>query len=279
MKKFLIVLLVLIILGGAGFFLGWSHLTIPPGSYGVMRSKTHGLENKVIRDGDFRWIWYKLIPTNVKISVFTIEPVKRSIKNSGSLSSGQVYAELAGLNVDFSWEIAGEFSYTLNPDSLPELTERENISDNAGLQKAEDSLSDRIESFILQRLKVYAGGGDEKKMETITVSGSLPELNSEIQSAFPEIENLDCTLQVTRYPDYALYQSVKELYRQYLATQNAALATDITTEAEKRIDTRTRLDELTSYGELLTKYPILLQYLALEKGLPPAPFVTPQSGN
>jgi len=269
MKKFLVVLLVLIILGGAGFFLGWTHLTIPPGSYGVMRSKTHGLESKVIRDGDFRWIWYKLIPRNVKISVFTLEPVKRSIKNSGALSSGQVYAELAGLNVDFSWEITGEFSYTLNPDYLPGLTEKENISDNAGLQKAEDNLSNRIESFILQRLKAYADEEDEKKMEAITLSGSLPELNSEIQSAFPETENLECTLQVTRYPDYALYQSVKELYRQYLARQSAALTQNITAEADKRIDARTRLDELTSYGELLTKYPILLQYMALEKGMPP----------
>jgi len=279
MKKFLIVLLVLIILGAAGFFLGWNHLTIPPGSYGVMRSKTHGLESKVIRDGDFGWIWYKLIPTNVKISAYTIGPVKRSFKNSGALGSGQVYAELAGLNADFSWEISGEFSYNLKPDCLPELTERENISDEAGLRKAEDTLSDRIESFVLQRLKAYADEGDDKKMETITVAGSLPELNTEIQNAFTDIENLSCTLRVVRYPDYALYQSLKALYQQYIARQNAALSPDIVKEAQNRIDLRTRLDELTQYGELLTKYPVLLQYLALEKGLTPAAPVTSQSGN
>jgi len=268
MKKFLFVLLVLIILGGAGFFFGWTHLTIPPGSYGVMRSKTNGLESTVIRDGEFRWVWYKLLPTNVKISVYTIGPVKRSFSNSGSLSSGQVYAELAGIQADFSWEISGEFGFSLNPDYLPQFTERENVSDDAGLRGAEERLGDRIESFVLQKIKAYADVDDEKTMETITLTGSVPELNSEIQSAFPEIENLDCSFHIVRYPDYALYQSLKALYKEYLASQNAVLSPGITKEAENRMNLRLRIDELAQYGELLTKYPILLQYLSIEKGLP-----------
>ena len=269
MKKFLFVLLVLIILGGAGFFFGWAQLRVPPGSYGVMRSKTHGLESQVIRDGEFRWFWYKLIPKNVEISVFTLEPVKYPIKNSGSLSSGQIYAALAGLDVDFSWEISGELSFTLRPEALPELVTRENISDDPGLRKAEENLAAKIGNFVFQRLKIYADMDDEAKMETIALTGSLPELDREIQSAFPEIENESCTLQVVRYPDYALYQSVKALYREYLAQQSAVLKTDTINEAEKRIQTRMRMDELSRYGELLTKYPILLQYMALEKDLPP----------
>ena len=269
MKKFLFVLFILIVLGGAGFFLGWTHLTVPPGSYGVMRSKTHGLDTSVIRDGEFRWIWYKLLPTNVKIAVYTINPVTRSISSSGSLSSGQVYAALAGLNADFSWQISGQIVFSLKPDSLPGFTASENISDQAGLNNAEARLGDKIESFVLQRLKAYADGADESKMEALTITGSLPELNNDIQNAFPEIENVSCTIQVVRYPDYALYQSVKALYQEYLKRQNAVLNPDITREATNRIDLRIRLDELTQYGELLTKYPVLLQYLALEKGIAP----------
>ena len=37
---------------------------------------------------------------------------------------------------------------------------------------------------------------------------------------------------------------------------------------ETRVASSIRLDELEKYGELLTKYPILLQYLALEKEAP-----------
>jgi hypothetical protein len=264
MKKFLLFLVILIILGGAVFFLGWAQLTIPPGSYGVMRSKTHGLESQVIQDGEFRWFWYKLLPTNVNISAFTLGPVKRIIRSSGSLSSGQVYASLAGLEADFSWEISGEFSFSLKPESLPELAARENISEDSGLRTAEENLATKIENLVLQGLKTYADNGYET--ESVVYAAYIPELSGEIQSIFPEIENFTLSIKTVRFPDYALYKSVRDLYQEYLLVQNASLSQDITKEAEKRIDLRTRMDELTRYGELLTKYPILLRYLALEKG-------------
>ncbi|MCL2234031.1 MAG: hypothetical protein FWB99_13265, partial [Treponema sp.] len=127
MKKFLLFLLFLTGIGGAGFFFGWAQLTVPPGSYGVLRSKTHGLDTQVIREGEFRWLWYKLIPTNVTVSTYTLGPVTRSIRSSGSLASGQVYAALAGVDADFSWEISGEISFSIRPEALPELTLRENL--------------------------------------------------------------------------------------------------------------------------------------------------------
>ena len=269
MKKFIFFIFLLLILGGAGFFFGWAHLKVPPGSYGVMRSKTHGIDSRIIRDGEFRWVWYKLIPTNVVISVYTPSLVTRSIKNTGNLGSGQVYASLAGLEADFSWEISGKLSFSLKPDYLPELTARENISDDGSLRGIEERFADRIETFVLVRLKSYVDGEDEKKLETINLTGSLPELDREILSAFPEIENLSCTINVVRYPDYVLYQSLKALYGEYIVRQNKAITGDITREAGKRIEMNLRLDELAKYGELLTKYPVLLKYLAVEKGIFP----------
>ena len=258
-------LVILITLAGVIFFLGWAQLTVPAGSYGVMRSKTHGLENDIIRDGEFRWVWYKLIPTNVKISVYTIDTVKRSIKSTGALSSGQVYSSLAGIEAEFSWEISGEFSFSLKPGALPDFTSREIVNDNDGLKKAEDVLAAKIENMVLDRLRSYAENEDEKKIESLLLAGSIPELNREIENAFPEIENFNCTIRTVRYPDFSLYQSLKALYREYLEKQFAMLNPDINKEAEKRIETRLRMDELSQYGELLTKYPVLLQYLALEK--------------
>jgi len=267
MKKFLLVLFLLLVLGGTVFFLGWAQLTVPPGSYGVMRSKTHGLEKEVIRDGEFRWIWYKALPTNAKVSVYTIGPVKRSIKSSGALPSGNVYAALAGLTADFSWEISGEISFNLKPECLPELTEKESVNDNEDLRKAEENLAARVETLVLQRLRKYADSVSGEEIDAIAFAASYPEMNSEIQSLIPEIENLNCTIQFVRIPDYALYQSLFSLYKEYLARQNAVLSTGITDEAERRINLRTRMEELAQYGELLTKYPILIQYLNIEKGI------------
>jgi len=267
MKKFLFVLFLLLVLGGAVFFLGWAQLTVPPGSYGVMRSKTHGLETEVIRDGEFRWIWYKVIPTNAKVSVYTISPVKRSIKTSGVLASGDVYAALAGLNADFSWEISGEISFSLKPEKLPEFTERESINDDAGLRTAEELLAAKIETLVLQRLRNYANNANGEEINAIAFAASNPQMNSEIQSLIPEIENLNCTIQFVRVPDYALYQALFSLYKEYLARQNAVLSLGVANEAERRINLRSRMEELTQYGELLTKYPILIQYLNMEKNI------------
>jgi len=273
MKKFLFFLLVLIILGGTGFFLGWAHLTVPPGSYGVMRSKTHGLDPQVIREGEFRWLWFKLIPTNVTISTYTLGPVTRSIRSAGTLSSGQVYAALAGVEADFSWEISGELSFSIRPEVLPELTRRENLRDNEDLRRAEERIAERIENFVLQRLRAYADREDGEKLETLRLTGSLPELDADILRTFPEIQNLICTIRVVRFPDYILFRSLKELYREYVSLLHAALNPHIGREAEARMAINLRLDELARYGELLTRYPILLNFLALEKGLwlPPSP--------
>ena len=267
MKKFLFFLLFLIILGGAGFFLGWAHLTVPPGSYGVMRSKTHGLDPQIIREGEFRWYWYKLIPTNVSIVTFTLGPVERSIRSSGSLASGQIYAALVGVEADFSWEISGSLSFSIRPEALPELTRRENLQNNDDLRGAEARLADRIETFVLQRLKAFSE--DAEKMQAIRFTGSHPELDAEIQRAFPEIWNLICTIRVVRFPDYVLYQSLKELYREYVSLLSAALNPAIATDAEARMSINLRLDELARYGELLTRFPVLLHFMALERGFPP----------
>lgn len=265
MKKFLIILLFLVVLGIAGFFLGWAQLTVPPGSFGVMRSKTHGLDAQVIRDGEFRWIWYKLIPTNAEISVYTIDQVRRPIRSSGSLPSGQIFAELAGIEADFSWEITGELSFNIRPDALPEFTARHHVNDNAGLRRAEEDLAVRIEQLVIDRLRTLVNNENDELIESLLIAGTIPELEREIQRAFPEIENLNSTIRTIRYPDFVLYRSLRELYRQYIDWQNFILSDDILREAERRIQTRMRMEELRLYGELLTRFPVLLDFLALEQ--------------
>jgi hypothetical protein len=99
-------------------------------------------------------------------------------------------------------------------------------------------------------------------------SGSHPALEADIQSAFPEIQNFSLAVRVVRFPDHILYQSLKALYRDYINHLNALLNPALLQEAEGRMGTNLRLDELERYGELLTRYPVLLQFLALERGFP-----------
>jgi hypothetical protein len=71
-----------------------------------------------------------------------------------------------------------------------------------------------------------------------------------------------------KVPDFALYDSVHLVYQDFLASQRQSLAENIQEAAARNIDTQLRLDELAKYGELLSKYPILLQYPGIENDIP-----------
>jgi hypothetical protein len=268
MKRFFTFLFVLIVLGGTVFFFGWAQFPVPPGAYGVMRSKTHGVDPKVIREGEFRWVWYRLIPTNVKTEVFSLKKVDRTIKSSGLLPSGGVYASLAGISADFSWEISGQFSFAIKGEALPSLAASESISSDEDLRAYENNLAGRIEAHVLDFLVSYSK--DSGKMESLQESGSVPELTESVNRAFPEAEGFSCLIRSVRYPDYALYRSLRSLYEDYLKEQESRLRNIFPQDAESRIRSRQRLDELLEYGELLSRYPLLLQLMAIERGLSPS---------
>jgi hypothetical protein len=107
---------------------------------------------------------------------------------------------------------------------------------------------------------------DDKKMDELLFASSLPELNREIEATFPELDRVNCIIRAARYPDYTLYRSVRGLYDEYIVRQHMVLRPNVISNAEDNMGSRLRIDELEKYGEILTRYPILLQFLALEKG-------------
>jgi hypothetical protein len=268
MRKFFIILLILLIVGGVGFFYGWTQFAVPPGSYGVMRSKTHGLDPRLVREGEFRWVWYKLIPTNLIIETYRLGRLDRQVTFRGSLPSGDVYTAFAAstgisdIKVDFSYELDTRISFSLKADSLVSLVKENNISGQAELESFQEGIARNIEAFVLRWMN-----DPERREEipTLLMTGSSSGLEGEIAGNFPYIENISCRIGATRFPDYGLYRQLQEFYEDYMAKQRQYL-NDLSEGApEKRIDTKLRLDELARYGELLTKYPVLLEYLNLEQ--------------
>jgi hypothetical protein len=264
MKKLLVAFIILIILGGLAFFFGWAQFAVPPGAYGVVRSKTHGIDPRLIREGEFRWIWYKLIPTNVDITVYRLDRVEHSFSLSNSLPSGGTYAAFAGITADFSYDISASVSFSIRPEALVPLIAEYGIGSQEDLEAREKSLAGDIEAFILRRLGLE--GENSEDLEEILRTGSSPALENALKEQFPAAENLQCLVKTAAFPDFALYRQVRGLYEAYLAQQRDYLAGDLREKAESRIDSRLRFDELERYGELLSKFPILLQYLAIENG-------------
>jgi len=257
MKKFFITLLILIILGGTGFFFGWTQFAVPPGAYGVMSSKTHGIDPQLIKPGEFRWVWYRLIPTNTTISVFRIEPVHRDISIHSTLPSGNVYSIFAGNQVNFDWNFYGSFAFTLKSENLVSLSSDRKINSQGELNEYQQILADEIESFIILCLN---SPGDANELEEL-LAGSSETLERQVLGRFPILESFSCIIKNANFPDFILYRQVRGLYEEFVSAQREITASTLIKRAESRIDSMFRLGELERYGELLSKYPILLEYL------------------
>jgi hypothetical protein len=264
MKKALGLLILLIILGGAAFFLGWAQLPVPPGSYGALRSKTHGMDPAVIREGEFRWVWQKLIPTNTSTLIFRPNRVNVPVSVGGTLPLAATYGEKTGISADFSYSIEADLSFSIKPESLPSLALSRGITDQAALENYEKSLAREIDFFARERLEAYAVqeqlSGGPPYGDLRTASARVAE---EIGRAFPNVENLSYLIRNARMPDFALYATARSLYGEYLNRQKELLGAEIAGQAERDVNALLRFDELEKYGELLTKYPVLLQYLEL----------------
>ncbi|MDR0409920.1 MAG: hypothetical protein LBH18_05940 [Spirochaetaceae bacterium] len=261
MKKFFVILIILIALGSLCFFAGWAQLSVPHNSYGVLRSKTHGLYEHVIKDGNFTWLWYKLIPANTNIAVFDIKNQTVQVEASGGLPQAETYTAFVGLKSDFSWQVSGRVSFSINPDSLPRLVDQFSISNQSEFDAYITQLRLQLTPFIEQRLAYYCG--QPEALTQINAESSYEPLTQDIQDAFPYITGLSCSLSVKRFPDYNLYNSAKSMYDDYISHQREILNAQISDNAAGRIKSQFRLDELARYGELITKYPLLLDYLKL----------------
>jgi len=263
MKKFFTTLFFLIILAALGLFFGWAQQGVPPDSYGIIRSKTYGIDTNLVKPGEFRWIWYKLIPTNVTTTVFRLTPVNHEFTAYNTLPSGKIYSAFAGINEGFSWEIRAAFSFSLQSEALISLVSANNISTQEELTRYQDDIAEQIQAFILRRINT-----DEdfsRHIETLLKDGESPELEREILGKFPFITNFSLKVKSAQFPDFALYRQTRDLYEGYITFQKDYLSGGLREKAQSRIESYQRFDELEHYGELLTKYPILLEYLTLQK--------------
>ncbi|MCL2208791.1 MAG: hypothetical protein FWC19_04205 [Treponema sp.] len=263
MKKFLFTLFILLALGGVGFFFGWVQLKVPPGSFGIINSKTHGVDPIPVRSGEFRWLWLKLIPTNVQISVFRPETMKFPIEFNSSLPSGNSYASFAGMGTsDFSWKLDAEISFSISPDMLVPIVSKYNLTDQESLDAYMQDIASNIKIIILRNLS--SAETDASRIERILSGAQDTVMEQEIKNRFPEIRDFTFTVTSAAFPDFTLYRQVRLLYEEFLSKQREYVSTAFGRRAEGHIEIQLRLMELEGYGELLSKYPILLDYLALE---------------
>ena len=252
MKKFIVTLLIFILLGAGVFIVGWIQVFLPAGSHTVIHTKTKGFEEKVFTHDTFTWRWERLIPTNLKMYSFQLEPVEISnVRVRGTLPSGGTYSSVLADSPDFAYDLEFNLRMFLAPENLPQLVEKEAVEPETISDWHIDKsiiVVGLLEQFIL------------KEPDSVFRSGYLAQwekmlLENESLSAFQKIEITPVNVTV---PDMDLYNEAKRIY---FALANAREEKDLTAIQSEQVN----LAALKDYGELLTEYPILIQYLYLKE--------------
>lgn len=275
MKKIGASLIILLVFAGFVFYFGWTSYAVPAGSYGVLTSKTGGVDGRVVESGVFRWNWERLLPTNARIVSFIVAPRSMPIMSEGTLPSGALYADVIDGNPDFKWKIGGTVSATVNPTRLPSLVRDEGINDQAGLDAwIERRIESLIEKEIRETLTVAISDGSNA-VEGLSDFIALGELIAEkiLAAGSGDLSAVSLTISSLSIPDIDLYRLARTTYLAYLEEKTRLYAKTSTEEAGLAVSDRYTIDRFEKWGELLTKYPILIEFLALTKGDPAAALV------
>jgi hypothetical protein len=250
MKKLLIALILLLAVGGVVFYFGWIQILIPAGAYAVVHTKTSGFETDVVPAGEFAWRAERLLPTNMTLYIFQIEPVQvRMPMIQAALPSAEVYSSAMPGNPDFSFKMLLNVTFFAKPEALPGLVSEEGLKPEnmeAWYQKKGETLGNRL----IQEIR----NSPEKLLETDYFQDLTEKLSRDAEFSSLEIKSID-PLEIT-LPDLELYNEAK---RHYFEMSSIRREKDILAIQEEK----TNLNALREYGVLLNEYPILLKFLYL----------------
>lgn len=265
MRKLLIVLVILVLLGGAVFYFGWVQFQIPPNSYAVIFSKTGGWEPDPISAGTFTWRWERLLPTNLTLYVYPLEPQQIRVETEGDLPSGDVYAGAIGASVDFRYRVEADVRYTVRPESLPTIAQE-------GVAPADlPEWYSGFETSVRETVVEAFGDALSGRGETPSPASLQENARSRLESRFPELEVTAVSPRSTSFPDYDLYVRAKEVYLGSLQAYEEGVAEAERQAAFSATQQERRIELLREYGKILSEYPVLLDYFTMsaERGIDP----------
>ena len=264
MKAFLIVLVILVILAGVGFYFGWVQIQLPSEHYAVVFTKTGGYDEEVIRPGEFSWRWQRLIPTNMTLYIFDLHPRSQVITFQGSLPSAELYSSILPENPDFTYRGEIDVIFTVAPERLPALVAEQKL------------VPEQLDDFFQAKTEILSESILETLRETDTDPADSQALSRlaerELAASAPDLQITSLKVRVRNIPDSELYELARTSYRELVQTRDRSRAEAVARLAEEQVRAenaraaeRAELEALREYGELLEEHPILLKAMAVQK--------------
>ena len=263
---------ILLLLGAAGaiFVAGWIQILLPPATYGVLFSKTGGFDPRVMVPGVFVWRWERVIPNNVTLFLFEVQPRSVTTPLTGELPSAEAVAGMlpgAAGAADFRYQATVSVTFAVRPDALPALVADE------GLTPEELNHWTEMKGAVVGRAALEL----LQRRAQATALANLAALEAEIldllAARFPELQILDVRFIDLYLPDIEIYERGRQAYLELMDAQyeaRRAAVIDLARERERGLAAqetrRAALQVLREYGMVLQEYPVLIQFLALQNG-------------
>ena len=260
---------ILLLLGAAVtiFVAGWIQILLPAATYAVLFSKTGGFDSRVVAPGTFVWRWERLIPTNVTLFRFEVQPYSINSRISGELPSADAIASVLPGHTDFHYQVSVRVTFAVRPEALPELVAAEGLTRDtlADWTRTQADAIGRAAVELVQRRGQTTALPDLTALET--------ELLAPLAERFPDLDIRAVRFAELRLPDLEIYERARGAYLALLEAQQEArraavaeLAYDRERDLADQEAQRAALQVLREYGVVLQEYPVLIQFLALQNG-------------
>ncbi len=261
----------------AVFFVGWVQIRVPRGSHALLVSKTSGWDEALRSPGTFLWRWEALLPTNLSVYAYKVASVSKAFSASGSLPDADLYASFLNEKPSFSYAVSGKISASPSVERLPVLVRSRSLLTQASLDSWLETETARAGSRVADLIASAAG---DVEFEAVLKKGGEAlekDLLARLKPEFPDLVLESVAFESSRFPDFALYAEARRLYVKYIGTKADAMSPVMKEIAESAARDQYERESLAKYGELLAKYPILVDFLAVRKGLPPSKATAPSA--
>lgn len=270
MRRFALLLVVLVVIGGVVFYFGWIQIKLDEDSYGVIFTKTGGWEDQVVAPGEFTWRAARLLPTNLTLHLFALQPQTQTTNLRGSLPSASTYAALIETTDPFSYALTVDTVYRIRPGELTRLAREQGLRQEglaAYYRRSENQMEQVVIESLVELLEDDGGLGTTASALDAVASAARAAL----ERAFPELEFAAVTPTRLELPDLNLYNEARQRYLTVLDARTEAMRQAAQALADDQAVMDAGLARLERYGEILDQYPILLDYFSLMQEFPEGP--------
>jgi|SRR5574344_1229829 hypothetical protein len=231
-----IFIIILLIFFGTIFFIGWTQFKVKPNSFGILVSKTNGIDPTPIKPGEYSWHWEFLLPTNAQIKQFTINPVNTTKTISGNCASGNIYSNLVNTTDNFDYSFTYSISLTYEPEDVIELLKENIISNQEDLNAYLNNAADLVAKMATDYYLKEAEKNKSFRVEYVRRDELTKEMQIYREVPFVNIAILSLTN--SKIPDFELY---RRLQQSYLNKQTVP-TTEITNDTNNTQNTPTSQD-------------------------------------